>query len=74
MRRIISSVCLLAVVAATTELLSKREIVVQDVNSLGQGSYVTLVQKNNLIVDATNPAGSKVGVVAQGIWRQHRKK
>ena len=64
MRRIISSVCLLAVVAATMNSCQKGEVV-QDVNSLGQGSYVTIVQKNNLIVDATNPAGSKVGLVVK---------
>lgn len=64
MRKIISSLCFLGVVATTMNSCQKGDVV-QDVNSLGQGSYVTLVQKNNLILDATNPAGSKVGVVAQ---------
>jgi hypothetical protein len=64
MRRIISSLCFLGVVATTMNSCQKGDVV-QDVNSLGQGSYVTLVQKNNQIVDATNPTGSKVGVVAK---------
>jgi hypothetical protein len=40
----------------------KKGDVVQDVNSLGQGSYVTLTKANNLIVDATNLAGSTVSI------------
>ena len=72
MRRIISSLCFLGVVATTMNSCQKGDIV-QDVNSLGQGSYVTLVQKNNLIVDATNPTGSKVGVVAQEYGAKQEK-
>jgi hypothetical protein len=72
MRKIISSLCLLGVVALTLNSCKKGEVV-QDVNSLGQGSYVTLVQKNNLIVDATNPAGSKVGVVAKEYGAKQEK-
>jgi len=72
MRRIISSLCFLGVVATTMNSCQKGDVV-QDVNSLGQGSYVTLVQKNNQIVDATNPAGSKVGVVAQEYGAKQEK-
>ena len=59
MKKIISSVFYTALVAIAMSSCQKGEVV-QDVNSLGIGSYVTLVSAGNNIIDATNLAGSKV--------------
>ena len=59
MKKIISSVFYTALVAIALSSCQKGEVV-QDVNSLGIGSYVTLVSAGNNIIDATNLAGSKV--------------
>ena len=59
MKKIISSLFYTALVAITMSSCQKGEVV-QDVNSLSIGSYVTLVTAGNNIIDATNLAGSKV--------------
>lgn len=59
MKKVISSVFYTALVAIAMSSCQKGEVV-QDVNSLGIGSYVTLVSAGNNIIDATNLAGSKV--------------
>jgi len=59
MKKVISSVFYTAMVAIAMSSCQKGEVV-QDVNSLGIGSYVTLVTAGNNIIDATNLAGSKV--------------
>jgi hypothetical protein len=56
MRRIIATINLLAIIAYGTSC--QTEDIPQDVNTLGVGSYVKLVEKNGGIIDATNPAGS----------------
>jgi len=61
MKKVISSVFYTAMVAIAMSSCQKGEVV-QDVNSLGIGSYVTLVTAGNNILDATNLAGSKVSV------------
>ena len=59
MKKIISSLFYTALVAIAMSSCQKGEVV-QDVNSLSIGSYVTLVTAGNNIIDATNLAGSKV--------------
>lgn len=58
MKKIISSFFYTALVAIAMSSCQKGEVV-QDVNSLSIGSYVTLVTAGNNIIDATNLAGSK---------------
>jgi hypothetical protein len=60
MRRIITSISLLAIIAYGSSC--KTEDIVQDVTTLGVGSYVKLVSKNDGIIDATNPAGTSASV------------
>jgi hypothetical protein len=62
MRRIITSISLLATIAYATSC-SKGEVI-QDVNSLGVGTYVKLVEKNDGIIDATNLTGTKATIKA----------
>jgi hypothetical protein len=58
MRRIISSITLLAFIAIVISSCEKKDIP-QDRSTLGTGSYVKLVSKNDGIIDATNPGGTK---------------
>lgn len=60
MRRIITSICLLASISYISSC--KTEDIVQDVETLGTGSYVKLVSKNDGIIDATNPAGTSATI------------
>ena len=60
MRTIITSICLLATISYLSSC--KTEDIVQDVETLGVGSYVKLVEKNDGIIDATNPAGSSATI------------
>ena len=64
MRKLITSTALLLTLAFTMNSCQKGDIV-QDVNSLGIGSYVTLTAAGNLNVDATNLAGKVSIEVAQ---------
>ncbi len=59
MKKIISSALYTALVVIALSSCQKGDVV-QDVNSLSIGSYVTLVSAGNNIIDATNLAGSKV--------------
>ncbi|MEY3432388.1 MAG: hypothetical protein RL131_324 [Bacteroidota bacterium] len=59
MKKIISSALYTALVVIALSSCQKGEVV-QDVNSLSIGSYVTLVSAGNNIIDATNLAGTKV--------------
>jgi hypothetical protein len=61
MKKIISSLFYTALVAIAMSSCQKGEVI-QDVNSLSIGSYVTLVTAGNNIIDATNLAGSKASV------------
>jgi len=63
MRKIISTATLFLALVFTMNSCQKGEVV-QDVNSLGTGSYVTLVAAGNLNVDATNLA-TKVSIEVQ---------
>lgn len=64
MRKILSTATLFLALVLTLNSCQKGEVV-QDVNSLGTGSYVTLTAAGNLNVDATNLA-TKVSIeVAQ---------
>ena len=56
MRRIIATINLLAIIAYGTSC--QTEDIPQDVNTLGVGSYVKLIEKNAGIIDATNPGSS----------------
>lgn len=56
MRRIIATINLLAIIAYGTSC--QTEDIPQDVNTLGVGSYVKLIDRNGGIIDATNPGGS----------------
>jgi hypothetical protein len=61
MRKILS--ISFAVIALSVFLYScQKDEVIQDVASLGKGSYVTLVKNNNLILDATKLTTSTVSI------------
>jgi hypothetical protein len=60
MRRIIATINLLAIIAVGVSCAT--EDIPQDVNTLGVGSYVKLIEKNGGIIDATNPAGSRATI------------
>lgn len=64
MRKIFKSTYWLLVLAAVFGSCEKKDVA-QDVNTLGIGSYVTLVSSGNLNVDATNLAGSRVSIKVQ---------
>jgi hypothetical protein len=71
MRRIITSVSLLAIIAYGSSC--KTEDIVQDVNTLGVGSYVKLVEKNAGIIDATNLAGSSATIKVTEYGKEQEK-
>jgi hypothetical protein len=58
MKRIISSISLLAVFIFLFSSCEKKDIL-QDVNNLGRGSYVKLIEKNSGIIDFNNLGGTK---------------
>jgi len=57
MRKILSTLTLMLALVVAMSSCQKGEVV-QDVNSLGTGSYVTLTKAGNLNVDATNLAAT----------------
>ncbi len=57
MRKILSTLTLMLALVVAMSSCQKGEVV-QDVNSLGTGSYVTLTKAGNLNVDATNLAST----------------
>lgn len=61
MRRISSSILVLALGAAILPSCKKNEVL-QDPASLGQGSYVTLQKSNNLLLDVGNLATSTASI------------
>jgi hypothetical protein len=63
MRNTFKSTFWLLILAATFSSCEKKDVA-QDVNTLGIGSYVTLVSNGNLNVDATNLA-SKVSITVK---------
>ena len=72
MKKIISSLFYTALVAIAMSSCQKGEVV-QDVNSLSIGSYVTLVTAGNNIIDATNLAGSKVSASVKEYGAEQEK-
>lgn len=61
MRRIISSILVLALGVAVLPSCQKGDVI-QDPASLGRGSYVTLVKSTNLLLDVGNLATSTVAI------------
>lgn len=72
MRKIFSGFLMLVSSAVLLESCKKGEIL-QDVDALGQGSYVTLSKTINLIVDAGNLSSSKVSIEAKAYGSEQTK-
>jgi uncharacterized protein (UPF0218 family) len=72
MKNKILSFFYVALVAITIGSCSKGDVI-QDVNSLSIGSYVTLVTAGNNIIDATNLSGSKVSASVKEYGSQQDK-
>ena len=72
MRNMIKSAFWVLGLAVTISSCEKKDVV-QDVNTLGIGSYVTLVSSGNLNVDATNLTGSKVSLKVQEYGSKQEK-
>jgi hypothetical protein len=71
MRRIIATINLLAIIAYGTSC--QTEDIPQDVNTLGVGSYVKLIEKNPGIIDATNPAGTSATIRVSEYGKEQEK-
>ncbi len=71
MRKLISTATLFLALVFTMNSCQKGEVV-QDVNSLGTGSYVTLTAAGNLNVDATNLA-TKVSIEVASYGSEQEK-
>jgi hypothetical protein len=55
----------LSIVAVIAIGSCKKGEVISDVNSLGKGSYITLVKTNNVIIDYSNLSTSKVSITVK---------
>jgi hypothetical protein len=72
MRKILSSVLMLAAGMVLLNSCEKVDVP-QDVNTLGKGSYVTLVKSTNLLLDFSNLAGSKAAIDVQEYGAEQEK-
>ena len=71
MRRIIATINLLAIIAVGASCAT--EDIPQDVNTLGVGSYVKLIEKNGGIIDATNPGASRATIRVSEYGKEQEK-